>query len=138
MATNEARFAPAGWIATAVTSGAVAVSFAPMTRAATACDPSSGVPSGSVRVTMTGVSGPAQMLLDTTSTRRSSPGPVPPASAAGVAAGAGATADGAAACSASSPVTSAVIGPASVPNGNRARRVPAASTRNTSAVWAIP
>ena len=65
MATNDARLAPAGWIATAVTSGAVGVSFAPITRAATACEPSSGVPSGSVRVTMTGVSGPAQMLLDT-------------------------------------------------------------------------
>ena len=95
---------------------------------------------------MTGVSGPAQMLLETTSTRRSSPGRSRRRARPGVGgrqpaampprpATRGRRGDRA---SASSAVTAAVIGSASVPNGNVARRFPAASTRNTSAVWAIP
>ena len=102
---------------------------------------------------MTGVSGPDQTLLETRSTPRS------PAIGAGDAGGAavgagvaeagvGAATDGSTGAlaggapdgggvSASSSRTAAVIASEPVPNGKRARRLPCASTRKTSAVCAI-
>ena len=123
------------------TSGAVAVSFAPMTRAATGLRPverrAVGLGEGDDDRRLG--AGPdaarddehAQVVARAGSRRRARQASRP-------AAGARPPSGARARRSASSPVTSAVIGPASVPNGNRARRLPAASTRNTSAVWAIP